>query len=59
MKVSGQRLGDHMSADGYTEVRRYTETGRLLWRMCFAQNNNIIELIERVCHSIVRSETPK
>ena len=48
-----------MSADGNTEVTRYTETGRLLWRMCFAQNNNIIKLIERFCHSIVRSETPK
>ena len=37
----------------------FTETGRLLRRMCFAQNNNIIELIERVCHSIMQSETPK
>ena len=48
-----------MSADGNTESRVFTETGRLLWRMCFAQNNNIIKLIERLCHSVVRSKTPK
>ena len=34
-----------MSADGNTEDRDFTETGRLLWRMCFAQNNNNVELI--------------
>ena len=29
-----------MSADGNTENRDFTETGRLLWRMCYAQSNN-------------------
>ena len=53
------RLMRHMSADGNTENGDFTETGRLLWRICFAQNNNIIELIERFCHSVVGSETPK
>ena len=57
--VIGQRLGGHMSADGNTENGDFTETGRLLWRICFAQNNNIIELIERPRHSVVRSKTPK
>ena len=30
-----------MSADGNTELGDFTETGRLLWSMCFAHINNI------------------
>ena len=42
---------DVISADSNTERRNFTETGKLLWRMRFAQRNNNIKLIERTSHS--------